>query len=364
MDRFWKYKADHVIFWLATVGFHMFTKRSLIDSAGIGHFILEAFVRNGLLAVLIYANLSILIPRYAQKGRLTLYATLLIGLLMGYVLFKNAHDVYLYGYVIGDPEQQPFLENTYYNFSIALFYLAFSVALHLSKAWYFQRQVIRQMELEKLNAELDYLKAQINPHFVFNSLNSIYFQIDRQNELARKALSDFSEMLRYQLYECNGNEIDIRKEISYIKSYVAMQQMRKDENYDIYFSGSEDLAGFTICPLILIPFVENAFKHVSHFPQGNQIRISMGRSGDRFVFHVVNTKDDSFDKSGHRPPNKPGYERFNGHSHEGIGLKNVRRRLALVYKNRHELQIKDKSDSFEIELSLQINDSVDKTREP
>lgn len=367
MDGFWKYKLDHAIFWLATVGFHMFTKRDLIESAGVGHFLLEASVRNGLLAVLIYANLEILIPRYAQKGRLAAYVALLIGSLAAYVLIKNGHDVYLYGYVIGDPRQQWYLENTYYNFSIACFYLAFSVALHLSKAWYFQRRLIRQMELEKLNAELDYLRAQINPHFVFNSLNAIYFQIDRKNDRARKALSDFSEMLRYQLYECNGNEIDIQKEIAYIKSYVAMQQMRKDENYDICFSGSDGLAGFAICPLILIPFVENAFKHVSHFPQGNKIRISMDRNGDRFMFNVFNTKGHQPGPGGlqpHSQSEEAGRERTNGHHHEGIGLRNVRRRLDLVYKDRHELRIMDKPDSFEIVLSLQIDSNLHVTREP
>ena len=340
MNRFWKYHVDHILFWLATVGFHMFTKAPLIQRAGLGHFIGETIVRNGLLSAIIYFNLLCLIPRVAQKGKIVTYTLLLTASLAAYVLLKNAHDVYLYGFILDDPSQQPFFANTYYNFSIAFFYLAFSVALHLSKEWYFQRELIRKMEIEKLNAELDYLKAQINPHFVFNSINTIYFQIDRQNEAARTSLSNFSEMLRYQLYECNGSEIPIEKELTYIKSYVAMQQARKDGNYHIVFTQAEDLKGFTICPLLLIPFIENSFKHVSHFSSTNEIRISLTRDKNNFRLTVYNTKDD---------------RKLNG-DHRGIGLVNVRRRLELLYPHRHELIIDDKSNAFEVKLSLHIND--------
>ena len=330
MDRFWKYKLDHVLFWVATVGFHAFTKAHLAPEAGAGNFLMEIIVRNGLLALLIYTNLLILIPRFASRKRILSYTLLLLVTFAIYVALKNAHDVYLYGYVLDDLSQQSFLANTYYNFSIAVFYLAFSVALVLSKAWYFQRELIRKMEVERLNAELEYLKAQINPHFVFNSINTIYFQIDRNNDLARRSLSDFSEMLRYQLYECNGNEIAIEKEINYIKSYVAMQRMRKDENYNISFSESPGLRGFSICPLLLIPFIENAFKHVSH-SSTNEIRISLGRQGNSFMLSVYNTKEKST---------------VNG-MHTGIGLKNVRRRLDLLYGGRHQLVIRDRPDGQE-----------------
>jgi two-component system, LytTR family, sensor kinase len=339
MNRFWKYKLDHVLFWVLTAGFHTFTKAHLVEKAGAGHFIMEVVVRNALLAFLIYSNLLVFIPRFAAKKKIVKYALLLAVSLGLYVGLKNAHDVYLYGYVLDDVSQRSIFANTYYNFSIAVFYVAFSVALVLSKAWYFQRELIRKMEVERLNAELEYLKAQINPHFVFNSINTIYFQIDRNNDAARKSLSDFSEMLRYQLYECNGNEIPIEKEINYIKSYVAMQRMRRDENYNITFSESPDLKGFSICPLLLIPFIENAFKHVSHAGK-NEIRINLRRTDNIFRLSVFNTKEKTT---------------VNG-SHVGIGLKNARRRLDLLYGGRHELLIHDRSDNFEVELSLVIDD--------
>ena len=341
MDRFWKYKVDHLVFWTATAGFHMFTKAGLVETAGMQHFIMESVIRNGLLAVIIYLNLLILIPRFAQRGKVIQYVILVAASLAGYVLLKNAHDAYLYGYVMKGTWEQDFFTNTYYNFSIAVFYLAFSVALSLSKAWYFQREQLRKMEIAKLNAELDYLKAQINPHFVFNSINTIYFQIDRQNELARNSLSNFSEMLRYQLYECNGKEIPIEKEIKYIKSYVAMQQMRRDENYSITFRETNGLTGFTICPLLLIPFVENAFKHVSHFSGKNEISIGLDRDDSYFVFTVFNTREDG---------------KVNG-AHKGIGLTNVKRRLELLYPDAHQLDIEDRPDSYSVKLTLRINEN-------
>jgi hypothetical protein len=338
MDRFWRYKLDHVLFWVTTVGFHGFTKVPLIEEAGAGHFLLEIIVRNGLLAMLIYCNLLVLIPKLAARKKLLAYALLLAMTLAVYVAAKNAQDLYLYRYVLDEGSHWSFFTNTYYNFSIAVFYLAFSVALALSKAWYFQKELIRKMEVERLNAELEYLKAQINPHFVFNSINTIYFQIDRNNELARQSLSDFSDMLRYQLYECNGNEIPIEKEIKYIKSYVAMQRMRKDENYNIVFSESPDVEGFSICPLLLIPFVENAFKHVSH-SANNEIRINLRRVDNTFRLSVFNTKEK---------------RAING-THNGIGLKNARRRLDLLYGGRHELVIRERPEDFEVHLSLQID---------
>jgi len=342
MDRFWRYKLDHVIFWVATVGFHMFTRAELLYKAGWANYLLEAIVRNGLLALLIYVNLLVLIPRYAQKGRIILYALLLIIALTGYVTLKSAHDVYLNGYLINEEDTRSYFSYMYYNFSIAFFYLAFSIALHLSKAWYFQRELIRQMEIDKLNAELNYLKAQINPHFVFNSINTIYFQIDRHNEAARMSLSNFSEMLRYQLYECNGSEIPIEKEINYLKSYVELQQMRKDENYTISFQEGPGVHGFSICPLLLIPFVENAFKHVSHFSGRNEIRIGLSRREGIFSFVVFNTKEE---------------RKVNG-VYNGIGLANVKRRLELLYRDRHELVIEDRPDSFNVRLSLKLHETA------
>lgn len=338
MERFWKYKLDHVVFSTATVLFHMFTRFALIPKAGLGQFALEIIVRNGLLAIVIYVNLLLLIPAFAQKRKWAVYVGLVIVDIALYVVVKNAHDVYLYGYQMGDVSRRYFWYNTYYNLSIAFFYMAFSVAVYLSREWYAQRELIQRIEFEKVNTELDYLKAQINPHFLFNSINTIYFQIDKRNTLARDTLSSFSEMLRYQLYECNGREVAIEKEINYLKNYVDLQRHRKDDNYEITFVAN-NMTGFTIAPLLLIPFVENAFKYISHHTQGNVVRIRVDREANLFKFSAFNTCDPSL-----KAANESG----------GIGMRNVMRRLELLYNGAHELSIKEGVESFQVDLTIKL----------
>lgn len=338
MERLFRYKLDHILFWTLTVGFHAYTHAGLIDQAGFGQFVLELLVRDGLLAMVVYTNLLVIIPKLNQQKKYGVSILLIVISLMFYVALKNLHDVYLYGNILNNPARQSFFHNSFYNFSIVIFYLAFATTLHLSKQWYLQKELIRKIELEKLNTELEYLKAQINPHFLFNSLNTVFFQIDKQNTVARETLSKFSDMLRYQLYECNGKEIAIEKEIQYLKNYVELQKLRKDEHYDIRFTHSEELKNFTVSPLLLLPFIENAFKHVSHFTdRKNIITIELKKSENQFQLIVFNTKDA-----------KP--TSVNG----GIGLRNVQRRLELLYSNRHDLTVTEQPETFRVQLTLAL----------
>jgi two-component system, LytTR family, sensor kinase len=338
MDRFFKYKLDHILFWMFTVFFHGYTRLYIIDRAGFGEFAFEVILRNGLLAIVVYVTLLVIIPRLSARRNVALSCVLLFASLIFYVLIKSFHDVYLNAFVMG--ETSDFLRNVLYNSSIVLFYLSFATALHLSKQWSLQRALIRKIELEKLNTELQYLKAQINPHFLFNSINTIFFQIEKQNTSARETLSKFSDMLRYQLYECNGHEISVEKEIGYLKNYVELQRLRKDENYSIEFSSSAEMVNFTLPPLLLVPFVENAFKHVSHFTdKKNEIKIELSKAGNFFRFSVFNTKDNTQRAA------------ENG----GIGLKNVKRRLELSYQDKYLLDIQDTPEHFTVNLELHVS---------
>jgi LytS/YehU family sensor histidine kinase len=146
-------------------------------------------------------------------------------------------------------------------------------------------------------------------------------------------------MLRYQLYECNGQEIPVEKEVEYLRNYVELQRLRKDESYTIEFTCSHDVRNFTIAPLLLIPFVENSFKYLSHFvDRPNRLSIRMLYADGLFALQVLNTKD--------------GFGRES--SQGGIGLRNVKRRLDLLYPGRHSLLIHDREEEFSVELSLQI----------
>lgn len=337
MNRFFRYHLDHVLFWMLTIGFHAYTRVHLIEKINLFQFILEVIIRNGLLAVVIYFNLLVVIPRISESKRNLSWVLAAMVSLILYVAVKNAHDVYLYSHVIGDTEHQGFFFNTYYNFSIVIFYFSFATALYLSRQWFMQRELLRQIRLEKLTTELEYLKAQMNPHFLFNSLNTIFFQINKENTTARETLGKFSDMLRYQLYECTGNEVTIEKELAYLKNYVALQTLRRNEHDQVSFSVADDVKGFSLPPLLLIPFIENAFKHASSFTdKPNIINIELNKTQNNLQLIVHNTIDTITKDSG------------------GIGLKNVTRRLELLFPEGYTLNIRQTSDHFHTTLTLTL----------
>lgn len=336
MNRFFRHHIDHILFWALTIGFHAYTRVYLIDQVNVFQFVLELIVRNALLAGVIYFNLLIVIPRLG-KGKVLVWIFASIGSLLFYAFTKNLHDGYLYGYVISDPERVDFSPSTFYNFSIVLFYLAFAGALYLSKQWYIQRELLQQIRLEKLNTELEYLKAQMNPHFLFNSINTIFFQIDKHNQDARETLGKFSDMLRYQLYECNDPSIAIEKELAYLKNYVELQKLRHNGDDTIEFTVADELKNFSLPPLLLIPFIENALKHVSNFTdRKNEVRIELTKHDKTIQLKVFNTVDSSAKETG------------------GIGLKNVKRRLELLFPQRYALDVKKTTDQFEVNLTLEL----------
>jgi LytS/YehU family sensor histidine kinase len=219
--------------------------------------------------------------------------------------------------------------------------MSFALALQLSKEWFYQRERLQQMEIEKLNTELEYLKSQINPHFLFNSLNTIFFQIDKANQQARETLTKFSDMLRFQLYECNGHLISLEREVSYLRNYVDLQRLRRDEKYQINFSVSGNLNNLYLAPLLFIPLVENAFKHVSHHKEGdNLIDIKVISDNGEIALTIRNTKD----------------SRKQPESHGGIGMKNLLRRLELQYAGRHVFELEDQKNEFTVSLRLKSMD--------
>lgn len=205
--------------------------------------------------------------------------------------------------------------------------------------WISQKRY-QDLQRENERTELSFLKAQINPHFLFNSINGIYGKIDRANEEARDMVLKFSDMLRYQLYECNTDTIGIDKEIKYLVNYVQLQKLRK-ENTVIDLNIDKSVKGLDIAPLLFIPFVENAFKYVSNFDnKENKIDISMYRDNGSLKFHVLNTKETI-----------QGAEFI---ENKGIGITNVKRRLELLYPGQHKLQIRKNESNFEVLLQIEL----------
>ncbi len=204
------------------------------------------------------------------------------------------------------------------------------------------QQQLELLEKERVKNELDYLKAQINPHALFNSLNTIYGHIDKSNQVARNILLQFSELLRYQLYDCSSEKVSLEKEMEYIKNYVAFQRLRKDEKLLVCFHTEIEEAGLRIAPLLLVVLIENTFKFVSNFPdRENKISIRIGTKGNVLRASFVNTKE--FRQSG-----------ASGNSN-GIGIANLKRRLELLYPKKYELVTNIGHDFYETNLTIGLS---------
>jgi two-component system, LytTR family, sensor kinase len=197
---------------------------------------------------------------------------------------------------------------------------------------------LEHLQKEKALSELELLKYQINPHFLFNALNTIYYKIDRPNAPAREMLQQFSNMLRYQLYECNRAYVAVEMELSFIRSYIGLQQERLNDNYTVECIGFAEVKEFLISPFLLMPIVENCFKHVSgHQEEENVILIRCFKEGHVFRLYTSNTTV-ARDSNGEN----------------GIGLENVRRRLELMYPGKHSLKTVRSPGLYEATLQLEI----------
>jgi LytS/YehU family sensor histidine kinase len=194
-----------------------------------------------------------------------------------------------------------------------------------------------QVEKQQMQHELRFLRSQMNPHFLFNAINSIYVLIRKDPETAAQTLAKFSDMMRYQLYECNTENIPIEKEISYMNDYIALEKLRKGNTVKLNYEVKESVKDFSIAPLLLIAFVENAFKHLSTGDE-NYINILMDRQNDTFTLRIENSKDEM------PIPQEAG----------GIGQINVKRRLELLYPHQHKLKIYDTPEKYLVLLSIQL----------
>jgi LytS/YehU family sensor histidine kinase len=198
------------------------------------------------------------------------------------------------------------------------------------------------IQQEKSKTELELLNAQMNPHFLFNSINTIYGQIDKSNSTARSMILTFSDLLRYQLSHGNHEKIPIEKELDYVKNYVSLQRARMDESISVNLFIDENLCGLSIAPLLFICFIENAFKYVgnAHLHK-NIIEISFSRKGEFLSFKCFNTKDQLSLKRIEKTR---------------IGIDNTKRRLTLHYPNKHDLRIINLERFYEVELTIELNE--------
>jgi sensor histidine kinase YesM len=213
---------------------------------------------------------------------------------------------------------------------LAVFF--FSLILKISYRW-------RQSEKEKLNAELSYLKAQINPHFLFNTLNSIYSLAIEKSDQTPTAIVKLSGMMRYVISDAGHHHVPLSREIEYIRNYIELQMIRFGNAVPLSFQVNGSAAREQIAPLILISFVENAFKHGVNAAEDSDIRITIDVTPHQLHFTAFNNK-----VTVQEMPEDKG----------GLGIENTKQRLQLLYPGRHTLEITDHKDYFSVSLLLKL----------
>ena len=331
-----KYKLHHLLIWgLLFAGWYYFREKDF-PSRTIA--LQATAIKVGILAILIYATNYILIPKLLYRKKYWLFFPIYLAMTIGVGLLKL--KIIMAIVYPGWPAFANFKTRFYDNIIPVILLVTTGATVQLIVDYLKTQRRLAETAKEKAETELKFLKSQINPHFLFNSLNSVYFLIDKENTAARQTLLQFSDLLRYQLYDCNADTIAIEKEISYLNDFIRLQKLRKDHNYEVKLDIQEGINGFQIVPLLLIPFVENAFKHISHHNnRRNFVHVEMARNNGTFSFMVENSKENI-----QQSTLLPG----------GIGLTNVKRRLELLYPEKHTLNISDDESKYRIEMELDI----------
>jgi two-component system, LytTR family, sensor kinase len=229
------------------------------------------------------------------------------------------------------------------NFVNLYFIIAFAVMIILMSDWLKSEQLKEQALKEKVEAELEVLKSQIHPHFLFNTLNNLYGLIlKEENELALATLLKISSMLDYMLHEANAPIVALRREIEIIEDYIALERIRYGDRISITVNVEGDYSGKTISPLLLFPFVENSFKHGASEALDNPwVNLSITILDSRMTLKLENSKSLPL------PIQKPGGK-------GGIGISNVRKRLDLLYGGSYNLKISDEERRYTVVLNLNL----------
>lgn len=337
---FRRYKLYHVIFWVL---YFIFWTSVAARSNGVSYF--NAFSMTSAWFVgqagIFYSCVYWLVPRFFNKKQYAIFILLALIIVAISAAIPAGYTIWLMHQISRDFKISFgvfFLYVSLSNFFVAVI----SVAAKVIKDRLKGEQRNQLLEKEKTENELRFLRSQINPHFVFNAINSIYVLIKKDPDFAADTLAKFADMLRYQLYECNVDEIPVENEIGYLDNYVGLEKLRKGDMVSVDYTVASEVKDFSIAPLLLIPFVENAFKYVSAFTnQRNEIKIAADYRDKVFSFFVENTTNDSINIKKDK-------------TYSGIGLENVKRRLELIYPGRHTLKIDAANNVYSVLLTVQI----------
>jgi len=353
-DWFFKYKVYHLLFWF--VYHYLWWSLSSGPLEAANNIFFSPYTFKFLFyvvfqAVAVYFNLYFLIPKFLEKGKYITYTSLVfltiiatsILIIPGYYVAAWWNEL-PFKELFGQPASNFvfFVKTNSLPSTAASMTLAMSIKL--TKNWLASQKREQLLKQEQLETELKFLKSQFNPHFLFNTINSIFVLIHKNPDRASESLAKFSNLMRYQLYDCNEQKIPLQQELNYLENFIELEELRQEANFELEVQIAEKIgANLMIAPFILMPFVENAFKHVSQKTGTmNWIKIRLQLKAQQLSFYITNSKAAVLQ------------ETTDLMNYGGLGLKNVQRRLDLLYPNQYDLILDNQTDLFEVKLEMNL----------
>lgn len=330
----------HPIFWVVFLLFHLIDD---INYIGLNLAMIRSVTYTILIAALVYFNVTFLIQQFFFKKKIIIYLLLLLVITflatIGYealldsfsankLLDEQVIEEELFGEAITSIPYffYSFLQNIVLITSISSVLIAFQQMR--------TREKLAQLEKEQIHSQLNYLRSQTNPHFLFNVLNNVNFLIHKDPDKASDTLVKLSELLRYQLYETDVDFVPLQKELEHIENYIKLEEVRIGKAVD--FTVAAENENIKVPPFLLLPLVENAFKH-SETTGERLIQFDLKTTANDLLFRTKNN-------IGNAKKSKDG----------GLGLENLKQRLALIYPERHALKAEKQGDFFETELKIEL----------
>jgi len=344
----------HLIFWLSWWLFAGFLYSFSSGILNISYWqrlpisLTEAFIYLIPHTFLSYSLMYFTIPRFLLKGN---YIATLISVLCLFVLtgaLSSVISVYLLGtfryWVLGEVYVPPHINEI--NFYLGLLsglrggitIGGIAAAIKLMKYWYTKEQRNLQLQKENISSQLQLLKAQVHPHFLFNTLNNIYANTQASSPQASKMIMGLSQLLRYMLYECNQPLVLLTRELKMLEEYVELEKSRYGNELDVHIEMPTEETGLAIAPLLLLPFVENSFKHgASKMLDQPWISLEIAVEDDWLKMKLLNGKTEE-----------------EASATSGIGLSNVKKRLELLYPGTYDLQVANEEEVFIVNFKMQL----------
>jgi len=336
-DRFGLKKVEilfHLLFWIL---FYIYLVWDAYFEDTLSIVMLDSLLYFMITVILVYTNIFLLVPKLLYEKKYITYAVCFLALLCVGAAYKD----YAYTYIIPskDAREYSLLYMFFSWFFRTLFELAGISSIKIVHDRIITKDRLQRAEKQRYKAELKFLKAQVNPHFLFNTLNNIFFLIKKNPDKASDSVLKLSEMLRFRLYEIENTKISIEKEIEYIRNYIELEKLRSEDKVSVQFVVHGETHTHKIEPFIFLDFVENAFKHNgAEIENRGWIKITFNINDTSIAFRIENSRNGTFK---------------NLNESKGIGIQNIKQRLNLVYPQRHQLNIHENRETYIVDLTIE-----------